>query len=141
MPYLNEHIVMGHIGQEPEVRYTSGGRAYAHFSVATTEKWKDKDSGEPRERTDWHNVVVWGKGAEFISEYVGKGDLVMVKAPSRTRKWQDKDGNDRYTTEIVCTRFEHFSLLHSKNEKQSSSGQSQQAASGQQDGFDDDIPF
>lgn len=139
MPYLNEATVMGHVGQEPDIRYTGEGKAIANLSVATTEKWKDRQSGEPRERTEWHRITVFGSGAEFINEYVGKGDLVMVKAPIRTRKWQDKDGNDRYTTEIVCTRYEHFSLLKSKGDggqRKTAPAQEQQ-----QDSFDDDIPF
>lgn len=139
MPYLNEATIMGHVGQEPEIRYSKDGKAIANVSVATTEKWKDKQSGEPRERTEWHRVSVFGSGAEFIKEYVGKGDLVLIKAPIRTRKWQDKDGNDRYTTEITCTRYEHFSLLKSKRD--GSHSNTTQSHEPQQDDFDDDIPF
>lgn len=138
MPYLNEHTVIGHLGQKPEVKYTPGGKAVANFSIATTEKWKDKSTDEPRERTDWHNVVVWGSGAEFAGNYLDKGDLVMVKAPSRTRKWQDKDGNDRYTTEIVCTRYEHMLALKTKD---TGEGKPAAAAPAAEPEFDDDIPF
>jgi single-strand DNA-binding protein len=137
MPYFNEHLVIGHVGSEPEVKYTTSGKAVANFSVATTEKWKDKD-GNQQERTEWHRIVVWDKGAEFVEQYVSKGDLVMVKAPSRTRKWQDNNDVDRYTTEIVCTRYEHFALLKKKVEQQQDKPKSPPPV--EQD-FDDDIPF
>jgi len=96
-----------------------------------------------KEKTEWHNIVVWGKGAEFVGEYVHKGDLIMVKAPSRTRKWQDKDGNDRYTTEIVCTRYEHLLALKTAGggSKPAAAQSSQPGASTGQNDFSDDIPF
>lgn len=135
MPYINEHIVMGHLGQDPQCGYSKNGKAYARFSVATTEKWKDND-GQPRERTDWHNVVVWGSGAEFAKEYLHKGDLVLVKAPSRTRQWADKEGNQRYTTELICTRYEHLMALKTRGKDEKSEG-----TKPVQEDFDDDIPF
>lgn len=137
MPYMNEHMVMGHVGQEPDVKYTPSGKAVANLSVATTEKWKDKD-GNPKEKTSWHRVVIWGSGAEFVNEYVKKGDLVLVKAPSYTREWEDKDGVKRYTTEITCTRYEHFKLLKSK--EGASTDKPAKPVSAQEE-FDDDIPF
>ena len=143
MQSLNEHMVIGHVGTMEDVKFTPAGKAVMNLSVATTEKWKDKQSGEMKEKTSWHRVVLWGKSAEFAGEYCGVGDLVMVKAPSYTRKWQDNDGNDRYTTELTCTRYEHFGLLKSKNENRSTTAASKPAATtgGKQEDFDDDIPF
>ena len=98
---INRVILVGHLGQDPEVRYMPNGNAVANFSVATSETWKDKQTGENRDRTEWHRVVVFGKLAEIAGEYVKKGTQVYLEGQLQTRKWQDQAGNDRYTTEVV----------------------------------------
>ena len=98
---INKVILIGHLGQDPEVRYMPNGNAVANFSVATSESWKDKQTGETRDRTEWHRVVVFGKLAEIVGEYVKKGTQVYLEGQLQTRKWQDQSGNDRYTTEVV----------------------------------------
>ncbi len=96
---LNQVQLIGNLGSDPEIRYTPSGEAIANLSMATTETWKDK-AGEKHEATEWHRVVFFGKQAEICGEYLKKGALVFVQGQIRTRKWQDKDGQDRYTTEI-----------------------------------------
>ena len=99
---INKAILVGNLGQDPEVRYTSNGTAVANLRVATSETWKDKQSGEQRENTEWHSVVLFGKTAEIAGQYLKKGRQVYLEGKLQTRKWQDKSGADRYTTEIVC---------------------------------------
>ena len=98
---INKVILVGNLGQDPEIRYMPNGNAVANFSVATSESWKDKQTGENRDRTEWHRVVVFGKLAEIAGEYVKKGTQVYLEGQLQTRKWQDQAGNDRYTTEVV----------------------------------------
>lgn len=98
---LNKAQVIGYLGADPDVRYLADGTAVGSLSIATTEKWKDKN-GEQREKTEWHRVSVWAKTAENAAKYLRKGSLVYVEGRLETRKWQDKEGNDRYTTEIRC---------------------------------------
>jgi single-strand DNA-binding protein len=100
MASLNKVQLIGNLGKDPEVRFTGSGQAVANFPIATTEKWKNKD-GQWEEKTEWHNIVVWGKLAELCREYLNKGRPVYVEGKLQTRSWQDKDGNKRYTTEIV----------------------------------------
>ena len=98
---INKVILVGNLGQDPEIRYTADGRPIANFSIATSESWKDKNSGEKREKTEWHRLVVFGKLAEICGEYLSKGRQVYIEGKLQTRKWQGQDGQDRYTTEIV----------------------------------------
>ncbi|NUF49562.1 single-stranded DNA-binding protein [Gilliamella sp. ESL0250] len=98
---INKVILVGNLGQDPEVRYMPNGNAVANFSIATSESWKDKQTGETRDRTEWHRVVVFGKLAEIAGEYIKKGTQVYLEGQLQTRKWQDKSGQDRYTTEVV----------------------------------------
>jgi single-strand DNA-binding protein len=98
---INKVILVGNLGQDPEIRYTADGRPIANFSIATSESWKDKNSGEKREKTEWHRVVVFGKLAEICGEYLSKGRQVYIEGKLQTRKWQGQDGQDRYTTEVV----------------------------------------
>lgn len=102
---INKVILVGNLGQDPEIRYTADGRPIANFSVATSETWKDKNSGERREKTEWHRVVVFGKLAEICGEYLAKGRQVYIEGKLQTRKWQGQDGQDRYTTEVVIDGF------------------------------------
>jgi single-strand DNA-binding protein len=98
---INKVILVGNLGNDPEVRQTAGGTPVATISVATSESWKDKQTGQPQERTEWHRVVFFNRLAEIAGEYLKKGSKVYVEGSLRTRKWQDKDGHDRYTTEIM----------------------------------------
>ncbi|OCG22899.1 MULTISPECIES: single-stranded DNA-binding protein [unclassified Gilliamella] len=98
---INKVILVGNLGQDPEVRYMPNGNAVANLSVATSESWKDKQTGETRDRTEWHRVVVFGKLAEIAGEYLKKGSQIYLEGQLQTRKWQDQSGQDRYTTEVV----------------------------------------
>ncbi|MFQ5935410.1 MAG: single-stranded DNA-binding protein [Acidiferrobacterales bacterium] len=99
---VNKVILIGHLGRDPEVRYSANGQAIANITLATSEGWKDRNTGEKQERTEWHRVVFFGRLAEIAGEYLKKGMQVYVGGRLQTRKWQDKEGNDRYTTEIVA---------------------------------------
>ena len=101
MSGINKAILVGRLGRDPEVRYTSDGRAVTNFSIATSDEWKDKDTGEKRERTEWHRIVAFGKLGEICGEYLSKGRQVYIEGKLQTRSWE-KDGVTRYTTEIVA---------------------------------------
>ena len=103
---INKVILIGNLGDDPEVRYTQGGSAVANIRLATSESWKDKESGEKQERTEWHRVVFFGRLAEIVAEYLKKGSQVYVEGSIRTNKWQDKEGKDRYTTEIIANEMQ-----------------------------------
>lgn len=144
---VNKAIILGSLGQDPDIRYTAGGAAVANISIATNEQWKDKESGEMQERTEWHRVVFFGRLAEIVGEYLRKGSQVYVEGRIQTRKWQDKEGKDRYTTEIVANEMQ---MLGSKSGGTTASfdqtppaEQSAPASTskGSNDDFDDDIPF
>ena len=148
---VNKVILAGNLGGDPEAKYMPNGNAVTNITIATSESWKDKQTGQNQERTEWHRVVFFNKLAEIAGEYLRKGSQVYVEGQLRTRKWQDQSGQDRYTTEIVASEMQ---MLGGRTEGQRS--QSQQAAppaqpqqSAQQSGapgpmpddFDDDIPF
>jgi len=149
---VNKVILIGHLGKDPEVRYSAGGSAVANITVATNESWRDKASGEKQEKTEWHRVVFFGKLAEIASEYLKKGSQVYIEGRLQTRKWQDKEGQDRYTTEIVAN---NMTMLGSRagagmptddtdyGDSAPAPARSRPAASGGGGGgdFDDDIPF
>jgi single-strand DNA-binding protein len=103
---INKVILVGNLGNDPDIRYTASGAAVANISVATTDSWRDKESGEQQERTEWHRVVFFGRLAEIVGEYLRKGSQVYIEGRLQTRKWQDKTGNDRYTTEIVANEMQ-----------------------------------
>jgi len=105
---LNRVTLIGHVGQEPEIRHLDGDRSVATLSVATSERWNDKQSGEKMERTEWHRIVVWPEGLvnEVVAKYVHKGSKLYVEGKLQTRKWQDQQGNDRYSTEVVLNGFD-----------------------------------
>ena len=105
MGNLNKAMIIGYLGADPDIRYMPSGSAAANFSVATTSRWKDKQSGEQKEHTEWHRCVAFGKDAETIEKYLKKGAQVYVEGELRTNKWTDKDGIDRYSTEIRVRRF------------------------------------
>jgi single-strand DNA-binding protein len=106
MASVNKVIIVGNLGRDPETRYNPEGGAITNISVATTDTWKDKASGEKQERTEWHRVVFFSRLAEIAGEYLKKGSQVYVEGSLRTRKWQDKEGKERYTTEIVADRMQ-----------------------------------
>ncbi len=102
MAGINKVILIGNLGGDPEVRYTPSGDAVANFNIATSEEWKDKDTGEKKERTEWHRIVAWRRLGEICGEYLSKGRQVYVEGRIQTNAWEDKEGNKRYTTEIVA---------------------------------------
>ena len=105
MASVNKAIIVGNLGKDPEVRFTQSGQAMARFSVATTDTWMDRENGR-QERTDWHNIVVWGKQAETCGQYLAKGRQVYIEGSIRPRSYEDKEGNTRYTTDIVAQRVQ-----------------------------------
>ncbi len=119
MASVNKVIVIGNLGKDPEVRYTPNGNAICNLTIATSRNWKDKTSGEKMEETEWHRVVMYDRQAEIAGEYLRKGRPVYIEGRLKTRKWQDKDGNDRYTTEIVT---ESMQLLGSRDDAGGGSG-------------------
>ena len=144
---INKVILIGNLGNDPDVRYTASGAAVANISLATAESWKDRETGEQQERTEWHRIVFFGRLAEIVSEYLRKGSQIYVEGRLQTRKWQDKDGNDRYTTEIVANEMQMLGSKGggktSENYDQSPPPQAAEATSSTttDDDFDDDIPF
>jgi len=144
MASVNKVILVGNLGADPETRYMPNGDAVANIRLATTESWKDKATGEKREITEWHRVVFYRKLAEIVGQYLKKGSAVYVEGRIRTRKWQDKEGQERYTTEIEANEMQ---MLGGKSQSLDSSvsvppntSQSKPAPSGFDD-MDDDIPF
>ena len=142
---VNKVILVGNLGQKPEMRYTATQSAVANLSVATTESWKDKETGEMRDKTEWHRVVYFGKLAEIVEKYLDKGSKVYVEGKLQTRKWQDKSGADRWTTEIVGNEL---TMLDSRSSSQQNEfNQDDNSSMGMNDSqdagglTDDDIPF
>lgn len=159
---VNKVILVGTLGQDPEVRYMQGNKAVANLSLATNESWRDKQTGEMKEKTEWHRVVLFGKLAEVAGEYLKKGAQVYIEGQLRTRKWTDQTGIEKYTTEIVVGQNGSMQMLGGRQgggagaggQQQSGWGQPQQPQGGQQFSgggpaqhseppmdFDDDIPF
>jgi len=129
---LNKVLLIGHLGSDPESRFMTSGNAVTNFSLATNESWKSSE-GEIKDKTEWHKVVIFGKRAETVSEYLNKGQLVYIEGRLQTRSWEDKDGVKRYTTEVLC---ENFTMLGRKSDG-ASGGTSPKADSEQED----DLPF
>ncbi|MBX2810090.1 MAG: single-stranded DNA-binding protein [Cellvibrionaceae bacterium] len=164
---VNKVIVVGNLGQDPEVRYMPSGGAVTNVSVATSESWKDKQTGQPQERTEWHRIVFFNRLAEVAGEYLKKGSQVYIEGSLRTRKWQDQGGQDRYTTEIVASEMQmlggrqgggamsdqgygapagqgnYQQAPQASNSASSAAPSAPQAVAPSQamDSFDDDIPF
>ena len=155
---INKVILVGNLGNDPDVRYTASGSSVANVSLATTDSWKDKESGEMQDRTEWHRIVFFGRLAEIVAQYLKKGAQIYVEGRLQTRKWQDRDGNDRYTTEIVANEMQ---MLGGRNSNMGEFNQAAPAAaaapmaaaaatddmppagasSADDDFIDDDIPF
>ncbi|MGE4349123.1 MAG: single-stranded DNA-binding protein [Candidatus Berkiella sp.] len=149
---INKVILIGNLGADPEMRYMPSGGAVANITVATSETWKDKQSGENQERTEWHRVVFFNRLAEIVGEYLRKGSKVFIEGSLRTRKWQDQSGVDRYTTEIVAADMQmldgrggasaEYTPASSEHAAPRSSAKSQQSQTAPaHEEFDDDIPF
>jgi single-strand DNA-binding protein len=157
---INKVILVGNLGQDPEVRYSASGAAVATISIATSEQWTDKQSGQKQERTEWHRVVMFNRLGEIAGEYLKKGSQVYIEGKLQTRKWQDQNGQDRYTTEIVANEMQMLGGRGGASDyNQGSAPAPQRAAPRQQQGgggnapapapaggdnfndFDDDIPF
>ena len=147
---VNKVILVGNLGQDPETRYMPSGAAVTNFTVATNESWKDKQTGEQKDRTEWHRVAMFNRLAEIAAEYLRKGSQVYIEGKLRTRKWQGQDGQDRYTTEIIADEMQ---MLGGRGGAGGGSFGGGQQGGGQQGGggnappqpgpddFDDDIPF
>jgi single-strand DNA-binding protein len=153
MASVNKVILVGNLGRDPETRYTTGGDAVTNIRVATTDTWKDKN-GEKQEKTEWHTVVFFGRQAEIAGEYLKKGRQVYVEGRLQTRKWQDKEGQDRYTTEIVADRMQMLGSregsgapVAAEPSERAPAGESRTGKSAgapakkNVDDLDDDIPF
>lgn len=149
---LNKIQLIGNLGRDPEVRYSGDGRAIANLTIATTENWKDQ-SGQRQEKTEWHRVVIFGPLAEVAEKYLKKGQSAYFEGKLQTRKWTDKDGQERYTTEVVVDRGGSMQMLGGRSDvsmddsdfdqssSSSSAGAMKSAAPASDDAFDDDIPF
>lgn len=148
---VNKVIIVGNLGQDPEVKYMPSGQAVCNISVATTDSWNDKSSGEKQERTEWHRVVFFRRLAEIVGEYLHKGSQVYIEGRLQTRKWQDKSGADHYTTEIVANEMQMLGGRSSgggggsfdapPTEQEFGSSAPSKTAATTAEEFDDDIPF
>lgn len=142
MASINKVTLIGNVGKDPEVRYTQSGAAICNISLATTRSWKDKNSGEKQEETEWHRVVFYDRLAEVVGEWVKKGKTIYIEGRLKTRKWTNKDGQDVYTTEIIAIQMQ---MLGSRDDAQQSPRPAQakpaQQAATVDDDFVDSIPF
>jgi single-strand DNA-binding protein len=145
---VNKVILVGRLGRDAELKYTPSGAAVSNFSIATSESWKDKNSGERKEKTEWHRIVIWGKTAENLSQYLLKGKQIYLEGKLETREWEDKEGHKRSTTEVKVGPFDRLVLLSSRDDggSRGSSARTESAPSNpspNQGGplTDDDIPF
>ena len=141
---VNKVILVGNLGQKPEMRYTATQTAVANLSIATTESWKDKESGENRDKTEWHRVVFFGNLAEIAEKYLDKGSSVYVEGKIQTRKWQDKDGNDKWTTEVLGNQLTMLGSRPSSDSSMQSNNSTNSPFPEDDSGpglSDDDIPF
>ena len=153
---INKVILVGHLGQDPQSRAMPSGKAVVNLRIATTDQWRDKTTGENKENTEWHNVVMFDRLAEIAAEYLRKGSQVYVEGKLRTRKWQDREGQDRYTTEIIANEMQMLGGRSSggggaggygrdaaprDDAGAGGSGAPASGSGGGRDEFDDDIPF
>ncbi|MGH7003712.1 MAG: single-stranded DNA-binding protein [Alphaproteobacteria bacterium] len=146
---VNKVILIGHLGQDPQQRAMPSGKAVVNLRVATSEQWRDKQTGESKEATEWHNVVMFDRLAEIAAEYLRKGSQIYVEGRIRTRKWQDKDGNDRYSTEIIAHEMNMLggrggadrSAPQERTRDRGDEQVSRAEPAGVAESFDDDIPF
>lgn len=135
---VNRVTLIGHLGADPDVRYMPSGKAVTNIRIATSEAWKDRQTGDQQERTEWHTVVLFDKLGEIAGEYLRKGSQVYIEGSLRTRKWQDKEGKDRYSTEIVAREMQ---MLGGKPQGERPARQERSAPAADDAPFDDSIPF
>ncbi|MEX0798739.1 MAG: single-stranded DNA-binding protein [Bacteriovoracaceae bacterium] len=150
---VNKVILLGRLGQDPELKYTPSGAAVCNFSMATSESWSDKNTGQKQEKTEWHRIVVWGKLAELCNQYLSKGRQAFVEGRIQTRSWEDKEGNKRYTTEINANTVQFIGGASANTNSSNDSSYDQSAQSGNNNSqkdynvstdanfASDDIPF
>jgi len=151
MAGINKVILVGNLGAKPEIKYASNGNAISNLSIATSESWTDKSTGQKQERTEWHRVSLFGKVAEIAGQYLDKGSKVYVEGKLQTRKWQDQSGQDRYTTEVVISGYSGTLQMLDRRDDMNSSAPVQKSQQASQpapaitpvapDEFEDDIPF
>jgi single-strand DNA-binding protein len=142
MAGINKVILIGNLGQDPEVRYTPDGTAVATFSIATSLEWSDRGTGEKKQKTEWHRIVAWRKLGEICGEYLSKGRQVYVEGRLQTRSWEDKDGNRRYTTEVVATDVQFLGPKEPAGPREAHAGPpAPDSEPPYLDSQDDDIPF
>ena len=140
MASVNKVILIGNLGRDPEVRYTQSGQAVANFTMATTNTWQDP-SGEKKERTEWHRIVVWGKQAEIVGEYLKKGRPVYFEGSLQTREWTDREGNKRYKTEVRAQRIQLLGRPDDRGAAVAAPAAADEAAEPAAGYAEDDIPF
>ena len=143
MSSVNKALIIGNLGQDPEIKYTQSGSPVANLSVATSERWKDKSTGDQKEKTEWHRVVVFGRLAEIAEQYLKKGSKVFIEGKIQTRDWEDSEGRKRYTTEVVAremTMLDSKFSADSNSDSDSSDTTPKETASKDSD-FEEDIPF
>ena len=135
---VNKVLILGNLGSDPEIKYTKAGDPVANISIATSESWKDKNSGDLQEKVEWHRVVMFSRLAEIAEQYLKKGSKVFVEGKLQTRKWQDQEGKDRYTTEVVA---KEMTMLDSRSTSQAQDNSPKVESDKPKDDFEEDIPF
>ena len=135
---VNQVLIIGNLGSDPEIKYTKAGDPVANLSIATSESWKDKNSGDLQEKVEWHRVVMFSRLAEIAEQYLKKGSKVFVEGKLQTRKWQDQEGKDRYTTEVVA---KEMTMLDSRSTSQAQENSPKVESEKPKDDFEEDIPF
>ena len=135
---VNKVLIIGNLGSDPEIKYTKAGDPVANLSIATSESWKDKNSGDLQEKVEWHRVVMFSRLAEIAEQYLKKGSKVFVEGKLQTRKWQDQEGKDRYTTEVVA---KEMTMLDSRSTSQAQENSPIVESEKPKDDFEEDIPF
>ncbi|MDA9715848.1 single-stranded DNA-binding protein [Bacteroidota bacterium] len=135
---VNKVLIIGNLGSDPEIKYTKAGDPVANLSIATSESWKDKNSGDLQEKVEWHRVVMFSRLAEIAEQYLKKGSKVFVEGKLQTRKWQDQEGKDRYTTEVVA---KEMTMLDSRSSSQAQENSPKVESEKPKDDFEEDIPF
>jgi len=141
MAGVNKVILVGNLGRDPEIRYTQGGTPVANFTMATSDRWTDQATGERKERTEWHRIVVWGKQAEIAGEYLRKGKQVYVEGSLQTREWTDREGNKRYTTEVKAQTFQMLGGRGDADRAEAAPEEAHATADSDAGYEEDDIPF
>ena len=135
---LNKVLIIGNLGADPEIKYTQAGSPVANLSVATSERWKDKNTKKQKEQVEWHRVVIFGRLAEIAEQYLKKGSKIFVEGKLQTRDWEDSEGKKRYTTEVVAREM---TMLDSKGDSMESSSSASSSSKPNNDKFEEDIPF